>query len=141
MTEPTPAVVRQRVAEGRVGVLATVTADGRPHVVPCCYVLAGSPGRDTLYSAVDAKPKTTTALRRLENLATRPWASLLVDRYAEDWATLWWIRLDGSTRVLHDGDEFTDALVALRAKYAQYGAVALPGPVIALDVATWRWWP
>lgn len=46
--------MRRRVGEARSGVLSTVTADGRPHAVPCCFFLKG----DVVYSAVDAKPKT-----------------------------------------------------------------------------------
>ena len=53
----------RRVAAARVGRLATIGADGRPHVVPVCFVLDG----DTVYSAVDRKPKRTTALQRLAN--------------------------------------------------------------------------
>ncbi len=73
---------RRRVAEARVGHLATVTPQGRPHVVPCCFVLDG----DRIVSAVDAKPKSTLALARLANLRAHPEAALLVDRYDEDWS-------------------------------------------------------
>jgi nitroimidazol reductase NimA-like FMN-containing flavoprotein (pyridoxamine 5'-phosphate oxidase superfamily) len=41
-------VLRRRIAESRVAQLATVDADGRPHLVPIVFVLAD----DTLYSAV-----------------------------------------------------------------------------------------
>ena len=66
--------MRRRVGEARSGVLSTVTAEGRPHAVPCCFVLEG----EVVYSAVDAKPKSTLALRRLDNLAANPAACLLV---------------------------------------------------------------
>src|SRR5262249_7745088 len=33
------AAMRRRVGESRVARLATVTPEGRPHVVPCCYAL------------------------------------------------------------------------------------------------------
>ncbi|MDE0700053.1 MAG: TIGR03668 family PPOX class F420-dependent oxidoreductase [Acidimicrobiaceae bacterium] len=129
--------VRQRVSEARSGVLSTITADGRPHAVPCCFVLDG----EIVYSAVDAKPKSTLALRRLDNLAVHPEACLLVDHYEDDWSELWWIRLDCTARVLTDGDERNRALDLLAAKYPQYRSTRPPGPVIALDVTTWRWWP
>jgi PPOX class probable F420-dependent enzyme len=136
------AAMRRRVDEARVGRLATVTPEGAPHVVPCCYVLAG----ETVYSAVDGKPKSTLALRRLDNVRAHPAASLLVDHYDDDWSALWWIRLDGSARVL---DATTDpgaaaeqarALDLLAAKYPQYRERRPPGAVLALDVERWRAW-
>lgn len=130
-------ILRRRVAAARVGRLATTRPDGRPHVVPCCFVLVAG----TVYSAVDAKPKSTLALQRLRNLAARPAASLVIDHYDEDWTRLWWIRVDGTTRVLEEAPERDDAIEALRAKYAQYVDTPPPGAVIALDVETWRAWP
>ena len=131
------AEMRRRVSEARSGVLSTVTAQGQPHAVPCCFVLDG----EVVYSAVDAKPKSTLALRRLDNLAAHRQACLLVDCYEDDWSKLWWIRLDCSGRVLADGDERDRALDLLAAKYPQYRSARPPGPVIALDVTTWRSWP
>lgn len=129
--------MRERVTRARVARLATVTDDGRPHIVPCCFALAA----DTAYSAVDAKPKSTLALRRLANLRGNPRASLLVDHYDEDWSALWWVRLDGAGRLVDDRDERDRGLSALAAKYDQYRRVPPPGPVIALDITTWRAWP
>jgi PPOX class probable F420-dependent enzyme len=129
----------QRVREARVGHLATVSADGRPHVVPCCFNLSGE--GNVLYSAVDAKPKSTPALRRLDNLRTNPSASLLVDHWAEDWSALWWVRVDGIARILESGSEFDRSLVELTAKYEQYVRQPPPGPVIAIDIRGWRPWP
>ena len=92
--------------------------------MPCCFVLVG----DIVYSAVDAKPKSTLALQRLRNIAARPAGSLAVDHYDEDWSQLWWIRLDGPARVVEPGPEHDAAIEALTAKYAQY-------------VDAWRAWP
>jgi PPOX class probable F420-dependent enzyme len=132
-----PALRRDRLAAARVARLGTVTAEGHPHLVPCCFALVG----DTAYSAVDAKPKSTLALRRLANLRANRQASLLVDHYAEDWSALWWIRVDGTGRVIEDGAERASALAALAAKYDQYRRQPPPGPVVALDIARWRAWP
>src|SRR5512144_2263898 len=94
--------MRVRVAAARVARIATVTVDGRPHVVPCCFVLAA----DTIYSAIDTKPKTTLAVRRVANIEVNPAASLLVDQYQDDdWSALWWVRLDGVARVATDPSE------------------------------------
>jgi PPOX class probable F420-dependent enzyme len=130
-------ILRQRVAMARVGHLATTRPDGRPHVVPCCFALVD----DTVYSAVDAKPKSTLALQRLRNVATHPAASLVVDHYEDDWSQLWWVRLDGWARILEAGWERDTAIDALAAKYAQYVDDPPPGAVVALDVEAWRAWP
>jgi PPOX class probable F420-dependent enzyme len=130
-------VARRRVAEARVGRLATLTSEDRPHIVPCCFVL----DEQTAYSAVDAKPKSTLALRRLENVRAHPSCSLLVDHYSEDWTELWWVRLDGSGRVIEQGAERERALTLLKEKYRQYREATPPGAVVALDIARWRMWP
>jgi PPOX class probable F420-dependent enzyme len=130
-------LMRARVTEARVARLATVAGDGSPHLVPCCFALE----RDVVYSAVDGKPKSTLALRRLANLRANPRASLLVDHYAEDWSTLWWVRLDGNGRVIEAGKERDAALSLLAAKYDQYRIERPIGPVVAIDIATWRGWP
>jgi PPOX class probable F420-dependent enzyme len=129
--------MRRRVRDARVGRLATITPGGRPHLVPCCFALA----RETIYSAVDAKPKSTLALRRLENLRAEPHATLLVDHYSDDWATLWWVRVDGLGRVIDDGPERAAAIDVLTAKYPVYRTSPPPGAVVAIDVAAWHAWP
>ena len=93
MTNRKPA--RAAFASCRVVRLATVRPDGAPHLVPICFALEG----DTLYSAVDHKPKASTALQRLANIAANPRVSLLADRYDEDWSLLWWVRADGTAHV------------------------------------------
>ena len=128
---------RRRLAAARVGHLATVTVANRAHVVPCCFVLLA----DTVYSPVDAKPKSTLALRRLENIESNGAASLLVDHYEEDWDTLWWVRVDGTGRTVEEAVERDEAIDLLRAKYEQYRAVSIPGPVLAIDIEHWRTWP
>ena len=132
--------MRRRVSEARVGRLGTVTDEGRPHLVPCCFAL-DVPHGDVLYSAVDAKPKSTTALRRLANLRANGAASLLVDHYDEDWSALWWVRIDGRGRVVESGPERDRALDLLAAKYEQYRRQRPPGAVVAIDTTAWRAWP
>ena len=78
-----------------VAALATVRPDGAPHVVPVVFAMAA--GRDDLiYTAIDAKPKSTQRLRRLDNIENNPAVSLLVDHYDDDWSQLWWVRADGT---------------------------------------------
>jgi PPOX class probable F420-dependent enzyme len=113
-----------------------VRPDGRPHVVVCCFALQG----EVAYSAVDGKPKTSTDLQRLRNIAGDDGASLLVDHYDDDWTRLWWVRADGRARTVPDGPERERALALLVAKYAQYREQPPAGPVLALDVDRWRSW-
>jgi PPOX class probable F420-dependent enzyme len=125
---------RERFAAARVARLATIDASGRPHLVPIVFALDG----DTIYSAVDDKPKRTTELRRLANVKANPQVSLLVDHYDEDWSKLWWVRADGTGRVLEAGTaEAEHAVTLLARRYPQQSAV---GAVLAVDVARWSGW-
>jgi PPOX class probable F420-dependent enzyme len=132
------AVARGRFAAERVARLATVGADGRPHLVPVVFALDG----DTLYTAVDdVKPKATHRLRRLRNIAANPAVAVLADRYDDDWSALWWVRADGTARVLHPGDpEAGRARALLAERYEPYRAAPPPGPVIAVAVERWTGW-
>lgn len=127
---------RRRFATSTVARLATVDASGHPTVVPICFAIDG----DTLYSAVDGKPKTTTRLARLDNVGAHPDVAVLVDHYGEDWTTLWWARARGRGREVGDAAERRLAVELLRAKYPQYADHALDGPVLAIDVSSWRGW-
>jgi len=125
-------------ATARVARLATLDADGRPHLVPIVFAVAGG----TLYSAVDDKPKRRDReLRRLRNARERPAATILVDHYAEDWQALWWVRADGTGRVLEPGDaEAQHAVALLRERYPAYADRPPTGPVLAVDVTRWSGW-
>jgi PPOX class probable F420-dependent enzyme len=116
--------------------LATVTPEGIPHLVPVVFAI----DQDLIYTAVDAKPKTTQRLRRLTNIEHNAHVSLLVDHYAEDWTQLWWVRADG-VATIHAGDEaMRTGYRLLHAKYGQYQSVPLNGPVIVVTVRRWTSW-
>lgn len=132
--------IRRRVAEARVGRLATVRPDGDPHLVPICFAVLEGDGGDLIVSGTDEKPKTTYALRRLRNIAEHPAATLLVDHYEEEWERVWWVRVDGRGRVIDDEAERERAVAALRAKYRQYEHIGIPGAVLAIDVDRWLGW-
>ena len=131
----TPAEARERFALARLAHLATADAGGQPHLVPIVFAVDG----DVVYSAVDHKPKRTTALRRLANIAENPSVALLVDHYDDDdWSRLWWARADGTGRVVASGsDEQQHALCRLISRYVAYAERPPVGPVLAIDV--WRW--
>ena len=126
----------RRVATAFVARLATVGADGRPHIVPITFAL----DELTLYFAVDSKPKKTTNLKRLRNIAANPAVSILIDHYEDDWNRLWWVRLDGDARVVADGAEAQKAIRILAARYSQYRMSAPAGPVVAIAIAAMTGW-
>ena len=128
---------RSRLAAARVGRLGTVSADGEPHVVPVVFAVVG----DVLYTAVDAKPKTT----RRPAPAGR--------RQATGRACCWWTSTTRTgppcggcawtapRRCSGPGStQERQAVVALVAKYPQYAGAAPAGPVIALRIRQWRSW-
>ena len=132
--------LRRRIARARVGHLAT--SDGRvPSVVPVCFVLVG----ETLYQAIDGKPKSVDAsrLRRVKNVRANPRAALLIDHYVEDWRRLWYVLLRGKARIVDEGPEQQRAIGALIKKYPQYRTTVPLAPdavVIAIDVRRLRHW-
>jgi PPOX class probable F420-dependent enzyme len=123
-------------AESPVAMLATVGADGVPHVVPVVFAVHN----DVVYTAVDAKRKSTRRLRRLVNIETNPRVSLLVDHYEDDWTQLWWVRADGEAAIHNSGEEMATGYFLLRRKYVQYQRIALDGPVVTVDVKKWSSW-
>jgi PPOX class probable F420-dependent enzyme len=125
-----------RFAQSPVARLATVGADGRPHLVPVVFAVH----EQVIYTAVDAKPKTTQRLRRLTNIERNPQVSLIVDHYDQDWTQLWWVRADGEAAIHREGETMQAGRELLRTKYAQYQSVSLNGPVIAVDVRRWSSW-
>ncbi|MDP7737635.1 TIGR03668 family PPOX class F420-dependent oxidoreductase [Mycobacterium paragordonae] len=128
--------IRAWFAASPVARLATVTPDGTPHLVPVVFAVDG----DMIYTAVDAKPKTTKRLRRLANIERNPAVSLLADHYAPDWTQLWWVRVDGTATIAAEGDALRTGYELLRAKYPQYQSVPLDGPVIAVNATRWSGW-
>src|SRR5712691_6011718 len=88
--------IRHRLKTASVARLATVGPDGRPHIVPITFASADG----VLFFAVDQKPKRTRNLQRLRNIAANPAVSVLVDHYDDDWFSLWWVRVDGTARIV-----------------------------------------
>ena len=129
-----------RLRSARVGRLATITPETRPHVVPFVFALVER-DRDLLaYWVVDRKPKRSQRLQRLRNLDGNPAAEFVVDGYDEDWRALWWVRASGAGRVVDDASEECAALEALAAKYPPYAGDPPVGPVVAIEIETISGW-
>jgi len=128
----------QRFAVARVARLATVGADGAPHLVPIVFAVAG----DVIHSAVDAKPKRHRNLRRLANIAHEPRVSLLADHYDDgDWDALWWVRADGVGAVHEPGEPVAARAVELLAGWREERPLlVVVRPVLAVAVTRWSGW-
>ena len=137
MAEIDPAAL---FAQSPVAMLATVGPDGAPHVVPVVFAINTDREPPVVYTAVDAKRKSTKRLQRLTNIEANPRVSMLVDNYDEDWTQLWWVRADGVAEIHHSGDEMASGYALLRSKYVQYQRLALDGPVVTVTVARWSAW-
>ena len=116
--------------------LATIGPAGRAHLVPVTFALDG----DRIYTAVDAKPKTTRSLRRLANIAADPRVTVLADHYEDDWDRLWWARADGLAAILGAPADMAGPLELLAARYPQYRANPPAGPLIKIQAERWTGW-
>ena len=128
---------QQLFAAARLARLATIGPDG-PLLVPVVFAVADG----IFYTAIDGKPKTTTNLKRLRNIADQPRVSLLVDHYDdENWSTLWWVRVDGEATVWPaDSIKGQSGIDALVDKYPQYQQERPGGPAIAILPIRWQSW-
>ena len=117
--------VRNTLEAARHGYLSTASAEGDPHLQPVVFQVVA----DSVYIAIDEKPKTTLRLKRLTNIESNPRFALLIDNYDDSWDRLWWILLRGPATVLWpstwDVEEAEGAIAALRAKYPQYESMGL----------------
>jgi PPOX class probable F420-dependent enzyme len=125
--------VRKRLVSARVGRMATLDAQHRPHLVPICFAYDGS----VFYTAVDRKPKKVapTRLARLKNIRGTPQVSLLIDEYNDnDWTHLWYVMVRGGAKLISSQTERKHALSLLRKKYRQYAAGMLPddAPIVCI---------
>jgi PPOX class probable F420-dependent enzyme len=135
---------REVLAGARRAVLATIAADGRPRLVPICFVL--DPDRPVLWSPLDEKPKRTEVhgLARVRDVLRDPRVAVLVDTWDEDWSRLGWLRFDGTASLVEPGadtSEHAAVVAALREKYLPYGTQDLPGrPLIRIELERTASW-
>jgi coenzyme F420-0:L-glutamate ligase/coenzyme F420-1:gamma-L-glutamate ligase len=128
------AAVRKVLERERVCRVATVGADGTPHVVPVCHVL--HQGR--IYFASDR------SAQKVHNLRARPQAAVVVDLYAEDWSRLAGVMVAGRVSLIDRGPRFRQIRRLLYQKYPQYPTDAaleegdtVIAELVPTQVATW----
>ena len=90
--------------------MATADADGIPHVVPVCHVLADG----KIYFAGDSDVK------RVLNLRANPRLALTFDLYSEAWGNLKGVMVQGRATLVEKGPRFRRLRALLYAKYPQY---------------------
>jgi PPOX class probable F420-dependent enzyme len=142
---------RRFLAEARRATLATLSPEGRPRLVPICFVLADGTdrnGRPIVYTPLDEKPKRVDdprQLARVRDLLVLPEATLLVDRWDEDWSRLAWLRAFGTAELMepqpHERAEHAAAVEALERKYEQYrDQVLAQRPIIRIAITAALSW-
>jgi PPOX class probable F420-dependent enzyme len=131
---------RVLLAEARRATLATIGDDGRPRLVPICFVVVD----DVVWSPLDEKPKAVRDVRdlaRVRDIMARPDVSLLVDRWSEDWSELAWMRIGGRARLVEPEAVPPAVIAALRAKHPQYRDHDLEHrPALRIEVANMVGW-
>jgi PPOX class probable F420-dependent enzyme len=155
-SEPVLSVVQRAcLASARRAVLATISPDGRPRLVPICFVL--DEARPVLYTPIDDKPKRSDdplALARVRDIVADARVTVLVDRWDEDWSRLGWLRCHGRAAVREptadgapdadaaaDSREHASAVAALRHKYPQYAVHRLEArPLIRVTIERVAHW-
>lgn len=133
--------MEELLAQTRRAVLATISPDGTPRLVPIAYAFADR----VIYSALDEKPKQVADphdLARVRDIVARPRVSVLVDQWDEDWTKLAWLRLIGRASLLKSGEpEHALAITLLRERYAQYAGQRLEDrPIIRIAVERTASW-
>jgi PPOX class probable F420-dependent enzyme len=127
-----PAPARALLEEARRAVLATIDDRDRAHAVPVCFALRN----EEIVTAVDQKPKRGRPLARVAHVRSRGTATLVADRWDEDWSALAWVMVQGRAEIRPAGSADRE----LTARYPQYEGDPPRGEVIALVPERVLWW-
>jgi nitroimidazol reductase NimA-like FMN-containing flavoprotein (pyridoxamine 5'-phosphate oxidase superfamily) len=94
----------------RVCRVATASEEGMPHVVPVCHVV--DDGKIYIGSGTDA--------RKVVNLRANNRVAVTFDLYAEPWAHLKGVMVQGKAAIIEPGARFRKIRTLLYRKYPQY---------------------
>ena len=106
------------VARERVCRVATANAEGLPHLVPVCHVLAG--GKLYIGSGDDGA--------KVRNLKANPKITITVDLYSDHWESLKGVMVQGTAKLIERGPAFQRAKRKLYEKYPHYAKEAALSP-------------
>ena len=106
------------VARERVCRIATANAEGLPHLVPVCHVVAS--GKLYVGSGDDAT--------KIRNLKANPKITVTVDLYSDYWAEIKGVMVQGTAKLIERGPAFQRAKRKLYEKYPQYAKEAALAP-------------
>jgi PPOX class probable F420-dependent enzyme len=133
-----PSKLQAKAKQARVARLATLDAQGRPHVVPVCFFYDGS----MFYTAIDRKPKCVAPekLARVRQIRAKPHVALLIDEYDEEWSRLWYVLVRGTAALLPGSRSGARAKVVreLKKKYPQYAAGMLSDDALIIRIIPQR---
>lgn len=128
MTPPLTDAVKRYVGAAQVCRIATVRANGEPHVIPVCPVYDGD---STLYVDLGERSASAFAIQH------EPRVTVLIDEYHDDWSQLRKVLLRcEATRVT--GTEQESVWQLIRRKFPQYVTVDWkPRLTLALRIVAW----
>ncbi|HXG03882.1 MAG TPA: pyridoxamine 5'-phosphate oxidase family protein [Candidatus Binatia bacterium] len=109
---------RKFLETARVVRLATVSRDGRPHVVPVCHAVEG----DQVYIGTDRSGQ------KVRNIRATGRAALVADHYVDSWKGLRGVSVSGRADLFTRGPVFERGVRALYRKYPHYPRVAALEP-------------
>lgn len=130
-----PAVVRGVLDSAERAVMTTVDPDGYPHTVPVVFAIDDG----EVVTPIDRKPKTGKKLRRVRNLERDPRATLLVDRWSEEWTELAWVMIRGRAS-LHAADRSFNEIEKIITRYPEYRDTIQGSDVIRIVPERISWW-
>jgi PPOX class probable F420-dependent enzyme len=117
------------------GVLATRHVARGVDAVPIVFVVDDD---DRIVIPIDTvKPKSTTRLQRLANIATDARVMVLAEHYEDDWTQLWWVRARGHAGEVAVTDKWAQLLAAKYPAYERRDAIAALIVVDVDEVSGW----
>jgi len=121
--------------------MATSDISGLISVVPICFAFDG----EYIFTPIDNKPKKTkaTKLKRVLNIIESSKATILVDKYEDDWKKLYYLMIRGEAEIIEHGELYEKSLNLLCLKYKQYVEMKLPElnlPVIIIKPVNKAFW-
>lgn len=132
------ASVQTKLQQAKVARLATLDAEGRPHIVPVCFIYYDK----VFYTAIDLKPKRVAPerLARLKHIKAAPHVALLIDHYDDDWKRLWYVLVRGTATLVSESaaPEHAAAIRRLRVKYTQYADGMLADDALLIRITPER---